>query len=173
MADEKDLYGPVRESLIRLFWGKGTCRLWITGNKVVDDAKDGFNPISLMMLKLERKRPDLMGHIWEKKPLPRLSTIVVGVKTVAKMRDIYQTKMYADILSPRYAFFVAREGFNKEQRDFLRTHHYILEYGKRRLGKQQRQITVMTINQSGDLIQDAAVSAWDPFSLNPFIDGLA
>ncbi|MFW9811244.1 MAG: hypothetical protein ACFFF9_02230 [Candidatus Thorarchaeota archaeon] len=75
--------------------------------------------MALLSLSVERKFPDLIGclDISETIFSEESRLIVVEIKRgVLTLGDLYQVKMYAEVLQAYYAILISPSGFQREQR---------------------------------------------------------
>jgi len=95
--------------------------------------------MGLYMLRVERLSPDLFGKLIyaaypgaaPSRSVPRFvfAPAIAEVKLGnIKLRDIYQTKEYAEVFNARYAFLISTEMVAEEIRRFLRSRQSILYY---------------------------------------------
>ena len=167
MTREKDLYHIVAKALQHRFEPKGTCSIWVTADKIPEKAKKTMDTEAVFILLAEKKRPDLLGYVVEERPLPRVSKLVVDVKIgPLDFKDLYQIKLYADMLSPHYAFLISTEKFSEARRRFLQTHPHMIGFGKCGFRMHNRQITVMKLLKDGALEIDSEICRKNPFAID-------
>lgn len=120
-STEAELYNSVLEALERKFMALGDVHLEITAKgKFSDEMKDELEDYSLFILNIERISPDLTGFILKEEQYRESKfIIVVEVKKRLALKDIYQTKRYAEILKADYALLVSPKKLSPERRKFL------------------------------------------------------
>ena len=119
---EKELYDPVSEALEQKFMILGDVYLENTSNgKFSDGLKEQLDDYSLFILNVERMSPDLTGYLIKKEGYREDKyIIVVEIKgDRPTLKDIYQTKRYAEILQATYALLISPRKLSPERRRFL------------------------------------------------------
>lgn len=118
---EAELYNLVLETVKSKFITLGDVYLEITAKgKFSEKIKEEFNTFSLFILNIERMSPDLTGFITNKEKFGQSKPIiVVEVKKKLALKDIYQTKRYAEILQATYALLISPKKFSAERRRLL------------------------------------------------------
>jgi len=117
---EQAMYEPVRQILLAKFKGlDGEAYLENTSNGVFSEKlKEALEFMALHVLRVERFSPDLTGY--HQKTEYSIDRIVVEIKARRiRIRDIYQAKMYADILDATYCILVSSESLTREIREFI------------------------------------------------------
>lgn len=169
MSGEALLYKPIRKALLEAFKPIGECGIFITANRIREIIKQILPDYAVLIMKIDKFRPDLMGAVRRKKssenPLSFLRTIAVEVKVgKLKFEDIYQVKRYAEVLSVNYALLIGNERFDEARRRFLRKHPTILEFHVIEDDiLKSRPITVLEYTDGGELRRDQKISLLDPF----------
>ena len=159
---EKELYDPILVLLRERFRAKGYCTLERTERKIRDDIKKGLDNVALLSLRAEKMLPDLMGYLDVKGLLFTRESrlIVVEIKRgVLTLKDLYQVKMYAEVLQAYYAFLISPDGFQEEQRRVIIETPELLRFYPQNY---ERQITVMYW-QENTLEIDEELCKEDPF----------
>ncbi len=159
---ENELYDPILVLLRERFRLKGNCRLERTDRKIRDDIKKGLDNVALLSLGAEKMLPDLMGYLDVKGlVITRESRlIVVEIKRgVLTIKDLYQLKMYAEVLQAYYAFLISPDGFHEEHRRVISKTPELLNFGT---PDYIRQIAVMYWREN-TLEIDKGLSEEDPF----------
>jgi len=118
---EEELYDLVSEVLELKFRALGDVHLEITATgRFSEKMKDELEDYSLFILNIERMSPDLTGFISDEEKFGKSKPIiVVEVKKRSTLKDIYQTKRYAEILKATYALLISPEKLSPERRKFL------------------------------------------------------
>jgi len=117
---EKSLYESVLDALKKNFMTLGDVHLEITEKKFSYEMKQELDDYSLFILNIERMSPDLTGFIRNEEKFGKSKPIiVVEVKKRLTLKDIYQTKRYAEILNATYALLISPERLSPERRRFL------------------------------------------------------
>ena len=138
---EKVLYAPIMRTIEKMFSVNGECFIEITADGLNDQVKKILPEKSMYMLLQEKKRPDLMGIAKGFVGLTKRQ-FVVEVKTgILTFDDIYQLKLYAEMLNSDEAFLISPEGMNHERIVFLRDNPSMLSYSAG-----NRRITVLQFN---------------------------
>ena len=118
---EEELYSSISEALKAKFMKLGDVHLEITAKgKFSEKMKNELEDYSLFILNIERMSPDLTGFITNKEKFGKSKPIiVVEVKKRLALKDIYQTKRYAEILNATYALLISPQILSSERRKFL------------------------------------------------------
>lgn len=111
---EKDLYQPVKEQLEKLLATKGRgFHLEITAAKGLSEKLKAIIPDGReIVFAFLKKRPDLFGYVDGK-----LSKDLVTVEVkegAAKLEDIYQAKLYKEVLGAKYGFLITTQPVPEE-----------------------------------------------------------
>ncbi|MFW9894082.1 MAG: hypothetical protein ACFFFO_17900 [Candidatus Thorarchaeota archaeon] len=125
------------------FSEKGNCILDTTDRLVRTDNRIDLDNVALLSLSVERKFPDLIGCLDTSEALfsEESRLIVVKIKRgVLTLSDLYQVKMYAEVLQAYYAVLISPSGFQKEQRRAIIEIPELLNYFAQ---EYDRQIVVM------------------------------
>ena len=117
---ERALYESVRLLLIDKFRSMG-------GEVYLEDTSEGeFSPklrealefMMLHVLRVEKMKPDLTGY--HQKTQTWIDRIVVEIKArKLRTKDLYQSKMYADVMNAAYCILVSSESLTREMREFI------------------------------------------------------
>ncbi len=111
------------------------------------------------MLLQERMQPDLVGHVQILAGTMKRTFVVEVKNEPLKLKHIYQTKRYAEVLSVDDAFLISPEPFSFEREAFLKNNLHILSFSAGYL-----RITVMKFNrESGTLEFIESLKGLDPF----------
>ena len=119
---EEELYDLVSEALELKFRTLGDVHLENTSNgRFSDGLKEQLDDYSLFILNVERMSPDLTGYLVKKeRHREDKYFIVVEIKGGRPtLKDIYQTKRYAEILQATYALLISPKKLSAERRKFL------------------------------------------------------
>jgi len=135
---EASLYKPIEKALHHAFEPIGKCYLEISArNSFSERLKTVLTDFDLFINLFERYSPDIMGYVDESeysKPL-----IVVEVKpSKIKIKDIFQTKQYAQVFDAKYALLISPEPLSEEIKRILKEKHEIIlhhQYNKIFIGK--------------------------------------
>ena len=124
---ERALYEPVRLLLIDKFRS-------MDGDVYLEDTSEGeFSPklrealefMMLHVLRVEKMKPDLTGY--HQKTQTWIDRIVVEIKArKLQIKDIYQTKMYADVMNAVYCILVSSESLTRETREFINKRNLLI-----------------------------------------------
>ena len=114
------MYEPVRLILIDKFQAMG-------GETHLEDTSTGvFSPklrealefMTLHVMRVEKMSPDLTGY--NQKTPGLTDRIIVEIKARRiRIKDMYQAKMYADVLNATYCILVSSEALTREIREFI------------------------------------------------------
>ena len=133
-----------------------------TDRKIREDIKTGLDNVALLSLKAERMLPDLMGYLDVKGLVftEESRLIVVEIKRgVLTLKDLYQLKMYAEVLQAYYSFLISPDGFQEEHRRVIIETPELLNVCNQ---DYERQITVMYWRKN-TLEIDEELCEEDPF----------
>ena len=118
---EERLYNPIINVLVDKFSQVGECYFENTSQRFSEKLKEQLDDYSLFILNVERMSPDLTGYLIKKETYGESKHIIVveikGDKPTLK--DIYQTKRYAEILDASYALLISPKKLSMERRKFL------------------------------------------------------
>jgi hypothetical protein len=117
---EAQLYEPAKQAIAHLFREK-SCYLEIsaTDRQMGENVKRVLADYDLFASVVERFIPDITGYILEANQSKSL--IVVEVKpSPPRMKDIFQTKEYAEIFGAKYAFLISPHMVQEEVRRILK-----------------------------------------------------
>lgn len=118
--DEERLYEPITYALKEKFSQLGDCYLENTSKKFPEQLKEQLDDYPLLILSVEKMSPDLTGYLTRKLPYTGAKQIiVVEIKIKPTLKDIYQTKRYAEILNASYALLISPNRLSPERRRFL------------------------------------------------------
>ncbi len=118
---EADLYKPVLVKLTEHLGGKLQCNLSLeTSDKGFSERIKAAIPSGReIVFKFMRMKPDIMGVAQREY---QKDLIVVEVKEKAlKIEDIYQAKMYKEVLGARYTFLVSAAPIPEELKRLCKT----------------------------------------------------
>jgi len=119
-GNEEELYELIIYALKEKFSQLGECYLENTSRKFSDKLKGHLEDYSLFILNVEKMSPDLTGYLIKKDTYSEAKYIIVAeVKLKPTLKDIYQTKRYAEILNASYAFLISPNKLSPERRRFL------------------------------------------------------
>lgn len=147
---EDELYNSVLKALEQKFATLGDVHLEITANgKFSDKLKEKLVDYSMFILNIERMSPDLTGFITNKEKWGQGRRIIVAeVKKKLALKDIYQTKRYAEILNADYALLISPKKLSAERRIFLlKRKEEITRYNP------YKQVLICQLNKSSESIQ--------------------
>jgi hypothetical protein len=114
---EKPLYEPIKTALERVFSCLGECYLEITAEGFSDRLKRAFDDVALYMVRVEGFYPDISGYVRRENSS---DIIVVEVKPKEPMvKDIFQTKDYAEVFNARYAILTSPRTISEERRRLI------------------------------------------------------
>ena len=119
---EQELYNTVLKVLEQKFKTLGDVHLENTSKKrFSEELKEQLDDYSLFILRVESMSPDLTGYLNKKEGYRgEKCVIVVEIKRDRPtLKDIYQTKRYAEILQATYALLIAPKKLSTERRKFL------------------------------------------------------
>jgi len=119
---EEELYNSVLKALEQKFMTLGDVHLENTSNgRFSEGLKEQLDDYSLFILNVERMSPDLTGYLVKKETYREDKyIIVVEIKRDRPtLKDIYQTKRYAEILQATYALLISPKKLSAERRKFL------------------------------------------------------
>ena len=118
--NEERLYEPIAHALTERFSQLGDCHLENTSKKFSEQMKGQLDDYPLLILSVEKMSPDLTGYLTRKLPYTGAKQIiVVEIKIKPTLKDIYQTKRYAEILNASYALLISPNRLSPERRRFL------------------------------------------------------
>ncbi len=125
---EAQLYEPAKQAIARLFKAK-PCYLEIsaTDRQVSENIKRVLTDYNLFASVVERFIPDITGYILDTDQSKSL--IVVEVKPgPPRLKDIFQTKAYAEIFGAKYAFLISPQMVQEEVNRILKMKHELLTH---------------------------------------------
>ena len=124
---EAQFYKPAREALLDLFKPKD-CYLEITADRrLPEKVKKVLTDYDLFANVVERFIPDITGYVLRSEH--EKCVIVAEVKAgPTTLRDIFQTKQYAEIFGAKYAFLVSPEHMPEEISRILRMKGTLLSH---------------------------------------------
>ena len=167
MTKEEDLYEPIRRALIGGYSKRESCQIWVTADGITEEAKEILNREAVYILEAEKQRPDLLGSVASspnaKHERPNEILVVEVKKGAPALKDIYQLKRYAEVLSVDYAFLISEKRFPISKRQFLIANMPILGFGKCLLFKPAKWISVMLL-KNGRLSCDKDLTHVNPFA---------
>lgn len=118
--DEERLYQLIIYALKDEFSQLGECYLENTSRKFSEKLKEQLDDYPLFILSVEKMSPDVTGYVIPKGMGAKSKhIIVVEVKTKPTLKNIYQTKRYAEILNASYALLISPNKLSPERRRFL------------------------------------------------------
>jgi hypothetical protein len=122
---EADLYDPVQLKLSEELTGK-VSKFWLetSARGFSERIKAAIPPGREIIFNFLRYKPDIMGLV-EREYQKDLLTVEVKEKTL-KIDDIYQAKMYKEVLGARYGFLVSAAPIPEELKRLCRTTFSIL-----------------------------------------------
>ena len=132
---EKPLYGLVKDYLQREFSQFGKCELETTSKKITEKAKAWLDDAALFFIRVEKKLPDMIGRF---KPDPSKKSpygfyeglIIAEVKNKEpSLKDIIQTKVYAEVFDAPFAYLISSKAMIEEMRRFLSKRYSLRSYG--------------------------------------------
>jgi hypothetical protein len=111
---EADLYQPIKKALEELLATKGKLfYMEVTARKRWSEKLKGKIPQGRgIVFTFLKKRPDLLGFI-EGQFASKFVTVEVKERVI-KLDDIYQAKLYKEVLDARYGFLVTVEPIPEE-----------------------------------------------------------
>ncbi len=136
---EAQLYEPAKQAIARLFKAK-PCYLEIsaTDRQIGENIKRVLTDYNLFASVVERFIPDITGYILDANQSKSL--IVAEVKpSPPRMKDIFQTKEYAEIFGATHAFLISPHMVQEEVRRILKMKGELLThtggYGRVLIGR--------------------------------------
>ena len=126
---EESLYEPIMKALKRVFSCLGECHLEISAKGFSNKVKKAFDDVALYMITVERFFPDISGFV---KTKYSTDIITVEVKPEKPMiKDVFQTKDYAQIFNAKYSILVSPKAISEERRRLiLKRRELISRYGR-------------------------------------------
>ena len=127
MREEK-FYEPVRKEMKRLFQEKYVkCNFEITAKgKFSKELRRNFNDIVFFFLK-DKVYPDLTGFLID--PRGKNQIVIVEIKKrKLKIKDFYQSKMYAEIFKAAHCFLISKHPLSEELRRVLESMNWMIVY---------------------------------------------
>jgi len=118
---EERLYELIIFALQGIFSQLGECYLENTSRKFSERLKEHLDDYPLLILRVEKMSPDVTGYVIPKGMGVGESKqiIVAEIKLKPTLKDIYQTKRYAEILNASYALLISPSKLSPERRRFL------------------------------------------------------
>ena len=118
---EEKLYQLIIYALEEEFSQLGECYLENTSRKFSEKLKNQLDDYPLFILSVEKMSPDVTGYVIPKGMGVRKSKdiIVAEIKIKPTLKDIYQTKRYAEILNASYALLISPNKLSPERRRYL------------------------------------------------------
>jgi len=123
---ESDYYNSIKEKIKTLFKQKGiNSYLEVTASTGLSSYLRKATPKQIRVLTFPflKKKPDIVGFV--KKDFGN-DIVVVEVKEKIKIDDIYQAKLYKELLDARYSFLVSLTPIPVEIEDLCRENYNIL-----------------------------------------------
>jgi hypothetical protein len=158
MSAERDLYEPIRKSLVERFRNKGGCQIEITAHGISEEMKSNLPDQSVMVMAAERRTPDLIGFVSKIGGVWKRRFVVEAKKTWLNFADLYQVKMYADLLLADWAFLISPQGFRRDRIIFLKNNYHMLSYYAG-----NRSVTTMILTSTYDLEVIDELTTVSPF----------
>ena len=118
---EEKLYELIIYALKEDFSKLGECYLENTSRKFSEKLKEQLDDYPLLILSVEKMSPDVTGYVIPKEMYtgkPK-HIIIAEIKKKPTLKDIYQTKRYAEILNASYALLISPNKLSPERRRFL------------------------------------------------------
>ena len=118
---EEAMYEPVRRSLLEKFRAKyPEAYLENTSSgQFSSKLKEALDKSTLYIMRVETMKPDLMGY-FRKNSAP-LVRIIVEIKAKSlRIHDVYQAKLYGDVMGAGYAILVSSESLTREIREIMK-----------------------------------------------------
>jgi len=118
---EADLYKPVLGKLMEELGGKLRCNFGLeTSDKGLSERiKAAIPPGREIVFNFMRMKPDIMGVV-EREYQKDLTVVEVKEKAL-KIEDVYQAKMYKEVLGARYGFLVSAAPIPEELKRLCKT----------------------------------------------------
>ena len=117
---EEKLYQLIIYALEEEFSQLGECYLENTSRKFSEKLKNQLDDYPLFILSVEKMSPDVTGYVIPKGMGAQSKHIIVAeIKKKPTLKDIYQTKRYAEILNASYALLISPNKLSPERRRFL------------------------------------------------------
>jgi len=123
---EQALYEPIRLALLKKFET-------VFSNVYLENTSEGvFSPklreellkSTLHVIRVETMKPDLTGYY--NKTEYSIERLIVEVKArKLRIKDVYQTKRYGDVLNAEYAILISSESLTREIREFIKENYLI------------------------------------------------
>ena len=159
---EERLYEPIKAALQEKFRAKGICMLEIAARQISDDVKKRFPSTSLLFLKRENMFPDMIGYLELRGLLFKMTKRVVVEVKIGQMTlsDIYQLKMYAEVLGSYYAFLISPSDLREEQKHDIANSLGVLTFNG---GLGRGEISIMHF-VDGTLSLDEELCKRNPFA---------
>ncbi len=155
---EKDLYEPASKALLQKFSEKGECHLEVTADAIGEQLKQVLDDHAVSILETEKKKPDLLGFLNVKVGYESKKLIVAEVKSKSlTLENIYQLKMYGEMLGAHFSFLISPKGFSEARRRFL-----IHRYGVLQISTGGKRISVMQLKED-TLVPDEELCSDNPF----------
>ena len=126
------MYKPIQDILTKKFSMMGEESYLEDTSKGVfsQHLQEALELTSLHILRVEKFSPDLTGY-YKKTKAQTPERIVVEIKgRKIRIKDIYQTKMYADILNVTYCILVSSVSLTREIREFVKQRNLLWRQGK-------------------------------------------
>jgi len=115
---EESLYEPILKALKRVFSCLGECHLEITAKRIFsNELKKAFDDVALYMIKVEGFFPDITGFVKTKYSTDIITVEVKPGKLMIK--NIFQTKDYAQVFNAKYAILVSPKTISEERRRLI------------------------------------------------------
>jgi len=118
---EEKLYELIIYALKEDFSKLGECYLENTSRKFSEKLKEQLDDYPLLILSVEKMSPDVTGYVIPKGTYSGKSKhiIVAEIKMKPTLKDIYQTKRYAEILNASHALLISISKLSPERRRYL------------------------------------------------------
>ena len=149
---ELSLYEPVRLVLIKKFETAFSDVYIENTSKGVFSPKliEALEKPTLYIMRVEKMSPDLTGYY--RRVEYRIERVIVEIKArKIRIKDVYKTKLYGDVLNAEYAILVSSESLTREIREFIKENDLL----NRRRG---RDVIILKFNvETKDIIMEPKV----------------
>ncbi len=121
---EAALYEPIRLALLEKFET-------VFSNVHIENTSEGrFSPklreallkSTLHVIRVETMKPDLTGYYNRTEYSTERFIVEVKARKL-RIKDVYQTKLYGDVLNAEYAILISSESLTREIREFIKENY--------------------------------------------------
>lgn len=123
---EEAMYEPVRQILLTKFEAmEGEAYLEDTSTgKFSPKMKEGLDLMALHVMRVESMRPDLAGYYQNKQGWKERIIVEIKARKI-RIKDIFQVRMYADVLNADYCILISSESLTREMREFIKQRYLL------------------------------------------------